>query len=64
MDISNIFNFLFCSGAGEREERPGRWFGGSVFIENRGEGGVGELSLFWGSEIPTKGNSGKSKRGL
>ena len=39
VDVSDIFLFFFCSGAGEKEEASEEVAGGSVLTKNRGRGG-------------------------
>ena len=36
MDVSDIFYFLLCAGAGKKEEASEEVAGGSVLIKNRG----------------------------
>ena len=49
MDVSDIFYFFFCSGAGEKEVASEEVAGGSVFIKNRGRGGgFARRSRGWG----------------
>ena len=47
VDVSGIFNFLFCFGGGEREEEFEAKKGGTFYWEIEGGGGVSEEGTGW-----------------